>query len=403
MNQFVSFANRYIFLFLIFPLIYLHGCKPIVKNRPVYSESSLVIADSILSNILSLYNVPEYGLLTETYPQNPSHQVSYLAEGTTQRKEQEVSFLWPYSGIISGAISLYKETNNNKYLSLLDERLLPGLEQYFDTTRTPFSYQSYPMFAGHSDRFYDDNVWLAIDFCTLYETTLNTKYLQRAKVLYDFIYSGWSNELGGGVFWCEQRRLSKNTCSNAPSVVLGVKLYGITKDELYLEKAIETYKWTRANLLDSTDKVYWDNISLEGKIDKRKYSYNSGQMIEAGVLLYKYTKDKNYLTEAQETALGAYQFFAKTKKTIKGEQLFYSNSPWFNVILFRGLKALYSVDKNAEYIITLKENAYYAWHHSLDSNGLFGNDWSRNNDSQFKWLLDNACMVELFSQFASLE
>ena len=403
MNQFVSFRNRYLFLILLLSLFYLHGCKPIEKNSHVYSESSLDIADSILYNILDLYNVPEYGLLTETYPLNPNHQVSYLAEGTIQRKEQEVSFLWPYSGIISGVISLYKETNDNKYLSLLEQRLLPGLELYWDTTRIPFSYQSYPVFAGHSDRFYDDNVWLALDFCSLYETTRNGAYLQRAKDLYTFIYSGWTDELGGGIFWSEQRRKSKNTCSNAPAAVLGVKLYELTNEQSYLEKAIETYDWTKDNMLDSIDNVYWDNISLEGKIDKRKYTYNSGQMIEAGVLLYKLTKNKEYLTDAQKTALGAHQFFVKTKQTIYGEQLFYPNSPWFNVILFRGLKALYYVDRNPTYVNTIKQNANYAWLNTRDSNGLFGNDWSKENEKEFKWLLDNACMVELFSQFSTIK
>ena len=402
MNQIVLFRKKHVFLILI-SLLFTYGCKTLGKNSKNYSEDSLVIADSILYNILDLYDVPEHGLLSETYPLNPNHQVSYLAEGTIQRKEQEVSFLWPYSGIISGVISLYKETNDSKYLSLLEERLLPGLELYWDISRIPFSYQSYPTFAGKSDRFYDDNVWLALDFCSLYESTENSVYLHRAKDLYTFIYSGWTDELGGGIFWSEQRRKSKNTCSNAPAAVLGIKLYEITNEQVYLEKAIETYDWTKHNMLDSADYVYWDNISLEGKIDKRKYTYNSGQMIEAGVLLYNHTKNKDYLIDAQKTALGTHQFFAKTKQTINGEQLFFPDSPWFNVILFRGLKALYSVDRNPTYVNTLKRNAKYAWLHSKDSSELFGNDWCKVNEKEFKWLLDNACMVELFSQLSTIE
>ena len=403
MKQFILYKSKSLFVVLLLLLSFTQGCKPTTKSTNNHSESALDIADSILYNILNLYDAPRFGLLTETYPINPDHRVSYLADESAQKKEQEVSFLWPYSGIISGTISLYKESTDNKYLSLLKDRLLPGLELYWDTTRVPYSYQSYPTFAGHSDRFYDDNVWLALDFCTLYETTQESKYLERAKDLYTFIYSGWSDELGGGIFWCEQKRKSKNTCSNAPATVLGVKLYELTNDELYLEKAIETYKWTKDNLLDPADNVYWDNISLEGTVDKRKYTYNSGQMIEAAVLLYKHTKEKDYLSDAQKTAFASYQFFTKYKDTVNGEQLFYPNSPWFNVILFRGLKALCSIDKNPEYINTIRENAYYAWYHTRDGNGLFGNDWSQKDEGKFKWLLDNACMVELFSQLSSIE
>lgn len=42
-------------------------------------------------------------------------------------------------------------------------------------------------------------------------------------------------------------------------------------------------------LQDSTDYLYFDNISLDGKIDKSKYAYNSGQMMQAATLLYQLT------------------------------------------------------------------------------------------------------------------
>lgn len=91
------------------------------------------------------------------------------------------------------------------------------------------------------------------------------------------------------------RKEGKHTCSNAPSAVLGVKLYRLTKDSKYLEKAKETYAWTKKNLCDPNDHLYWDNINLKGNIAKEKYAYNSGQMIQAGVLLYEETGDEQYL------------------------------------------------------------------------------------------------------------
>lgn len=404
MSIFKLNSIKTVFIVALVSLLLFHSCKSIQEKEILSTDNkSLLIADSILYNVIDLYAVSDHGLLSETYPINPNHRVDYLAEGSVQKKEQEVSFLWPYSGIISGTISLYETTNNNKYFLLLEQQLLPGLELYWDTSRKPYSYQSYPMFAGHSDRFYDDNVWIALDFCTLYEITQDNQYLERAEELYEFIYSGWSDELGGGIFWCEQKRQSKNTCSNAPGAVLGVRLYEATNDASYLQRAIETYAWTKDNLMDKEDGVYWDNMSLSGELDKRKYTYNSGQMIEAGVLLYKQTKNDEYLSDAQKTALGTHNFFTKEVETVDGEKLFYSNLPWFNVILFRGLKALYLVDNNSEYIDTIKENAYYAWNHTRDSNGLLGNSWNERNEEQYKWLLDNVSMIELFSQFASLE
>lgn len=366
-------------------------------------SEDIAMADSMLDNILSLYNVEKYGLLLETYPVNPNHQVTYLAEGAEQKKSQEVSFLWPYSGMISGCVSLYKTTGNEKYKNLLEQRLFPGLERYWDDKREPYCYQSYPMFNGESDRFYDDNDWLAIDFCDYYLLTGDKKYLKKAEDLHTYIYSGWSDELDGGIFWCEQQRVSKNTCSNAPATVLCMKLYTITKNPEYLEWAKKTYRWTKDRLCDPSDYVYWDNVKLNGNVDKAKYSYNSGQMIQAGVLLYNETKDESYLRDAQLTAKGAFNHFSSVKKGKDGtEARFYTSSPWFNVIMFRGLKALYEVDGNPEYVNTMAENARYAWKHTRDKNGLQGTDWSGNEKKKYKWLLDNACMLELYSEMSDL-
>lgn len=366
-------------------------------------ESEIEIAAYLLDHVVKLYQVPEYNLLSETYPVNPNHRVDYLAEGTAQKKQQEVSFLWPFSGVLSGAVSLYSITKDQKFLDVLEHRTLPGLEQYYDTSRLPVAYQSYPVFAGHSDRFYDDNVWLALDFCELYAATKNQKYLDKAVEIYKFVYSGWDNKLGGGIFWSEQHKRSKNTCSNAPGAVLSAKLYQLTNDSEYLKKATETYNWTKANLLDPQDFVYWDNISLNGNIDKRKYSYNSGQMIEAGVLLYQITADERYLTDAQKTAAGSYNYFTKLIETETGEKRFYPDSPWFNTILLRGLKALYAIDSNNTYIAVMRENIHYAWNNLRDSNGLLASSWHAQSDNPYKWLLDNACLIELFAELSEIK
>lgn len=60
-----------------------------------------------------------------------------------------------------------------------------------------------------------------------------------------------------------------------------MKLFKLTKDAKYLEQAKKTYQWTRDNLCDPSDFVYWDNKNLQGKVDPTKYTYNSGQMIQA--------------------------------------------------------------------------------------------------------------------------
>ncbi|MBD8002921.1 glycoside hydrolase family 76 protein [Phocaeicola faecium] len=382
------------FLFTILPLL--------LSARQYGGNLFFQRADSLLNTILTLYQVPKYGLLMETYPRNPKQQITYTANSDANLTQQEVSFLWPYSAMVSGCVSMYKISKADKYKKLMDKQIKPGLDLYWDNTRKPACYQSYPTFAGKNDRYYDDNDWIALDCCDYYEATGKQEYLDKAIALHRYIYSGWSDELGGGIYWCEQKRTSKNTCSNAPATVLCLKLYKLTKDEKYLKQAEETYEWTKKNLRDPEDFVYWDNISLEGQIGYAKYTYNSGQMIQAGVLLYQITGKEAYLQDAQQTAKGAYEYFCRLQQTPKGEMRFYPDSPWFNVILFRGLKALYQTDHNPTYIKAMIDNADFAWRWTRDSNGLFSNDWSGNKSNQFKSLLENACMVELFAEISEL-
>ena len=357
----------------------------------------LSIADSILSNVLNLYQTND-GLLTETYPVNPDQKITYLAGGTQQNGTLKASFLWPYSGMMSGCVALYKATGNKKYKKILEKRILPGMEQYWDNSRLPACYQSYPTKYGQHGRYYDDNIWIALDYCDYYQLTHKPASLEKTVALYQYIYSGWSDEMGGGIFWCEQQKEAKHTCSNAPSTVLGVKLYRLTKDAKYLEKAKETYAWTKKHLCDPTDHLYWDNINLKGKVSKEKYAYNSGQMIQAGVLLYEETGDEQYLRDARQTAAGTDAFF-RTKADKKDPTVkVHKDMAWFNVILFRGLKALYKIDKNPTYVDAMVENALHAWENYRDENRLLGRDWSGHNKEQYKWLLDNACLIEFFAE-----
>lgn len=158
-------------------------------------------------------------------------------------------------------------------------------------------------------------------------------------------------------------------------------------------------KW----LCDPLDFLYWDYVDLKGVIAKEKYAYNSGQMIQAGVLLYEETGDKKYLEDAQRTAANTDVFFRtkadKKKPTLK----VHKDMSWFNVILFRGLKALYEIDGNSKYVDAMADNAQYAWNNYRDENGLMGRDWSGHNNERYKWLLDNACLVELFAGIYQLK
>ncbi|HKI87837.1 MAG TPA: glycoside hydrolase family 76 protein [Draconibacterium sp.] len=386
--------------FLVFSLgltLFLAGCSNKKNNQ------NIVRAEATLIHIFQLYDSGYDHLLNETYPYKEDNKVTYLA-GADTLKGKRVAYLWPTSGVFSGVNTLLKSTKNQKYAEMLKMKIFPGLQHYYDTTRKPFCYQSYITEAGHSDRFYDDNVWLALDFCESFQLTGEAQFLQKSKDTWKFVISGWDENLDGGIYWCEQKKKSKNTCSNAPAAVLAFKLFEATKDSSYFYWGEKIYNWTKANLQDPADHLYFDNVKMNGKVDSAKYTYNSGQMLQATALLYKFTGEKDYLSEAQNIAKSAISHFTEDFTTPEGRQirLFKNTGNWFNTILFRGYAELYQLDNNPEFIQIFQDNLEQLWNHVRDENGLFGKDWTGKEKKKYQWLLDQASLVEMWATMAEI-
>lgn len=390
------------FLLAIACTISLVGCA---STKQTDSVSNLEKAQETLGSLYQNYSIKDSHLLHENYPFDEQYEVTYLASIEQTNIPNQFSYLWPYSGTFSAVNALFEATHDKKYLRLLDKRVLPGLEEYFDTQRTPNAYSSYIQTAPASDRFYDDNVWLGIDFTDIYQITGEQKYLDKAQLIWKFIESGTDNLLGGGIYWCEQKKESKNTCSNAPGSVFALKLFKATNDSLYFKRGKELYKWTQKNLQDSTDYLYFDNIRLDGKIGKAKFAYNSGQMMQSAALLYQLTKNPDYLKDAQSIAKECYNYFFTDFTTDTGESLkmLKQGNIWFTAVMLRGFIELYQLDQNKTFIDAFNQCLSYAWDNARDENGLFSTDLTGNNNNEKKWLLTQAAMVEMYSRLATIQ
>ena len=162
------------------------------------SVSYAAIVDEMWTAIQEHFNHPEQGLYAEYHPTIPGRRYSYL---------------WPYSGVLSAANARAAFAGDEAAKDDL-RTTLTNLEQYFDAQDEPPGYDSYAVALGGGSKFYDDNQWLGIDMILAYRTLGDEQYLETSKVIWDFSISGWSEELGGGIFWKEDERTTKNTCSN---------------------------------------------------------------------------------------------------------------------------------------------------------------------------------------------
>lgn len=365
-------------------------------------EAYLEKAKTTMQSVYTCYSVAENFLLRENYPFDDGYKAGYLASEEQASRPNPYSYLWPFSGTLS-AVAAIMETEPS-YQDILTGRLLPGLEEYYDAKREPHAYSSYIKSAPASDRFYDDNVWLGIDFTDLYVLTEKPEYLEKAEMIWKFIESGIDDKLGGGIYWCEQKKGSKNTCSNAPGSVFALKLYKATGNPHYLEQGKALYEWTRNTLMDSDDFLYFDNINLSGKIQTWKFAYNSGQMVQAGALLYGITGDKKYLSDAARTAESCYDYFFEDYTAEDGTsfRILKAGNTWFNAVMVRGLIELYKADGNRTYIDAVRKSLDTAWEKSRTEEGLFNDDCSGRKTNETKWLLVQGAMAEMYARMAAL-
>lgn len=386
--------KQIIILFLLVSTIFGCGEKKSSDSKPYMDK-----AEEMFSLVWSQYRVPQYGLFAEHYPGDHKPDLNYFQNET--RRAQESSYLWPMSGLFSSVILLY-ETDSETYGPYLDSMVM-AVEQYYDTRRTPSGYQAYPVQFGVVDRYYDDNGLVGIDYIDAYTVTGNPVYLAKAKEVMTFIMSGWWDEYDGAVSWLEGHKDQKPACSNGKATVLALKLYEATRDEQYLEQGVRFYNWMMKYLFDDSLHIVWNSLLTEkGEVQKHAYTYNTGTMIQSAVRLYHLTGERKYLDDARTMAEGSYDYYVKFTDT---GTPYISDLPWFVIVLFRGYHELYDIDGNSKYVDAIIRSADWAWEHARDNAGLIYNDWTGRSDEyvQPKWLLDEACMIEMYTRAAMIK
>src|SRR5690625_3798597 len=98
-----------------------------------------------------------------------------------------------------------------------------------------------------------------------YEITGEEVYLEKSITGFDRVWEGSYDPEQGGMYW-DFHHSGKNACINYPTVIAAMRLFNLTGEESYLEKAREIYHWSRENLLDPESGRVADHISAGGNI-----------------------------------------------------------------------------------------------------------------------------------------
>jgi hypothetical protein len=228
------------------------------------------------------------------------------------------TYNWGIGVLISAQKSVAKL---DPYYRKVLESSLEKVETYWNPQGPVSGFDVQPNKTSEQDRYYDDNAWMVMALVESYEITKNSKWLNRAEAALTYVLSGEDDKLRGGIYWKEREKISKNTCPNAPSAAACLAVYSKNQNPNLLKKAEQIYAWTKNNL-QAPDGLYWDNIKLDGTVEKTKWSYNSALMLRTAKELSRFTKQPTYQQDADRLEAACIKQWVKADGTINDELQF---------------------------------------------------------------------------------
>lgn len=303
--------------------------------------------------VIEAYSVPNSSLLAE----------SISPDG----KASGVAFNWTVGVVLSAWVAAAR----------VDTTLRPGLIRYADAVEVYWNPKGpvpgYDVLPGPKpvDRYYDDNAWMALALVEIFELTKEKRFLDRAEKALIYALSGEDAKLGGGIYWRESDKASKNTCSNAPVAAACLAVAKHRDGKQLRAKAREIYDWTRAKLRDPSDGLYWDSVDLGGKIEKTKWSYNSALMLR--------TARELRLPEANDLAKACHQRWVDPESQVIRDEarfahlLFENLLPHRKAIGFDPVKSLASIP--------------------VGSDGWYSKRWDRLDSARNRELIDQVSFL----------
>ena len=313
----------------------------------------------------------------------------YGEEIGPNRGRPKPAFVWP-SSIMLSALAAAAKVDEQTYLPMLRE-YIDALRTYRTNRNGITGLDVWPA-PKTSDRYYDDNAWMALALAEAYQATRDARDLQFADEALKFTLSGEDGRLGGGIYWHEDRFDRKHAVSCGPAICAAIILYQQTREKSYLDAAQRLYGWTRSHLRTSDD-LYADSIGVaDGAVDAKIYSYNTATMIRAGCLLFCATGQKHYLQEAQDSAKAAVARWVRSS-----DGAIVDESPMAHK-LCESLVYLSATDHDPHWRQIADGALKYLHERCRDPNGWYGRRWDESDVAALDpvRLLDQASAARAF-------
>jgi uncharacterized protein YyaL (SSP411 family) len=144
---------------------------------------------------------------------------------------------------------------------------------------------------------------------------------------------------------------------------------------------MELITWLDANLKDD-DGLYFDHLRISGRINRRKWSYNSAMPLRCYVMLYKLTGQDNYLDQAVQIASASQDHWIDPASgAIEDEAM-------FAFTLAEGWIELSEVTGDPQWLELARLSVRYVHENVKDPNGRYSNRWDdQNSEPITQWKL----------------
>ncbi|MDR3456220.1 MAG: glycoside hydrolase family 76 protein [Verrucomicrobiae bacterium] len=312
----------------------------------------------LLSQLLLLFSARAYTPKDANTLFSAYNSAFYMQKGTNGYiKDTQTggeAYFWGQANMIECYIDAW-EWNSNTVARGMITNLLNGFMSY---NGVDWTYNDYN----------DDIMWAVMAFARGGVATGNTNYCAIAKANFDACYArAWSTNLGGGLYWRNSDRQSKNACVNGPGAIAAYLLYQVYGDTNYLNKATNIYAWERSVLFNSGNGQIYDNIGTNSVLSTWASSYNQGTFIGAA----------NFLAQTNDAKLAAqYTMLFMSGGGILPEYGIAGNNSGFNAIFYRWfVRFMKNRNLQGTYEPWLQTNAVAAWNIRRTADNLSWCQW----------------------------
>ncbi|MEU8934628.1 glycoside hydrolase family 76 protein [Streptomyces sp. NPDC048409] len=242
-------------------------------------------------------------------------------------------------------------------------------------------------------RAVDDSAWWAIAWIDAYDYTHDTRYLDEAVTIADYVQQYWDTGTCGGGVWWDRERTYKNAVTNGQYLWLTTALHQrLAGDTVWLRRAKASAAWYKAGGLIGPAGLVNDGLTSScANNGSTVWSYNQGLAIGGFTELWRSTGDASLLATARTLADAAIAGQpltvggVLTESCDVGSASCDDNQKQFKGIFVRNLADLASATGSATYRSYLQKQADTLWARDRTSLNALGERWAGTGPNQTDW------------------